>query len=53
MGKMISSAQQREELKRKRRLIERRQVENELRDDKVWLPNFECTNEEHVPVGKE
>lgn len=53
MGKRISNHQQKQELRRKRRNIERRQVELEVANDKVWLPDDENINDEHVPMGKE
>lgn len=53
MGKMVSNAQEREELRRKRRMIERKQVEAEVAHDKVWLPDDDDVSEQNVPLGKE
>lgn len=53
MGKCISNHQQKLDLRRKRRMIERRQVELEVANDKVWLPDDDNLSDEQVPFGKE
>lgn len=52
-GKMITNCQRKEELKRKRIEIEKRQAANEVRQDKVWLPQEDFNEPDTLPIGKE
>lgn len=52
-GKMITNNQRKEELKRKRVEIEKRQAANEFAQDKVWFPQEDFTATDAQPIGKE
>jgi len=50
---MITNAQRKETLKRKRIDIQKKIANNEIEQDKVWLPKEDFTEIDPQPIGKE